>query len=153
MGLLVCFFSRASISFILIFQFLGNFPTFRKECSMLIVFTIQKIILLWNNMQIFPSKISQTPETNQKSEHSDLGLTKEAKYVYVLKDGKLDGEFGPTHVYLSLMDFNQGSSKLVPCVFSVNWFCLLFRFQRMLKLSETSENSVCCKTYKNKSFI
>lgn len=94
---------------------------------MLIVFTIQKIILLWNNMQTFPSKISQTPETNQKSEHSDF-KTKEVKDVYVLKDAKLDGELGTTYVYLSLMDFNQGSSKLVPCVFSVNWFRLLFSF-------------------------
>ena len=92
---------------------------------------------------------------NRKPEHlhfkASKGSRRHSFSSYVLKCPELDGEHAPTYVYLSLIHFNQGSSKLVPCVFSVNWFLLSFRFQRMLEAP--SKDVGCQNTYQNKSFF
>lgn len=96
----------------------------------------------------FPSGISQIPRPNQNPDHlhfkASKGSRRHSFSSYVLKCTELDGERVPTYVYLSLIRFNQGSSKLSPCVFSVNWLLLSFRFQKTLEVP--SKDVVCQKT-------
>lgn len=106
-------------------------------------------------MQAFPHGISQIPGSNQKPEHLHFKAVKGSREhsfsSYVLQSTELDGERVPKYVYLSLKLFNQWSSKLVLYVFSVNWFILSFRFQRMLEAP--SKDMVYWKTHKTSPFF
>lgn len=96
------------------------------------------------------------PNTWAKLESSNciLKLAKKPKELFLQLCTKVHrARWGACdfNVYLSLTQFNQGSSKLVPCVFSVNCFLLLFRFQRTLGVP--SKDMVCQKAYQNKFFL
>lgn len=151
---MVNFFCGEAISFTLILQSLDSFSSFKKEDSVLVFSTVQRITLVLNTTH-FHSGISQIPRSNRKPEHlrfkASKGSRRRSFSSYVLKCTELAGERVPTYVYLSLICFNQGSCKLAPCVFSVNWLLLSFRFQKMLEAP--SKDVVCQKTYQNKSFF
>lgn len=96
------------------------------------------------------------PKTRGLAFENQHWKQKASFHSYVLQHTGLDGKHVPRtsicHWYdWYVTSFNQGSSKLAPCVFSVNWFFLSFRFQRTLEAP--SKDVVCQKTYQNKTLF